>query len=74
MYAVRVRHIKGLCADVPICYIEDNAEQRDLMSAPSGQDLGSGYYPTGSTRFSARGDRLPAVGIGEYTVEPNQIT
>lgn len=63
-YVVRVRHIKGLL-DVPICYIEDNTEQRYLMSAPSGQDLGPGYYPPGSTRFSARGDLPPAVGVGE---------
>ena len=64
MYVARVRHINGLFDD-PICYIEDNTEKRNLMSAPSGQDLGPRYYPPGSTRFSARGDLPPAVGVGE---------
>ena len=35
------------------------------MSAPSGQDFRQQYYPPGSTRFSARGVLLPAVGVGE---------
>ena len=62
--AGRVRHMKGL-NDIPICYVEDNLHQRFLMSAPSGQDLGPGYRPPGSTRYGARGKLQSAVGIGK---------
>ena len=57
--------MKGL-NDIPICYVEDNLYQRFLMSAPSGQDLGPGYRPPGSTRYGARGKLQSAVGIGEF--------
>ena len=58
--------MKGL-NDAPICYIEDNTEPRYLLSPPSGQDFSRRqYHPPGSTRFSARGNVPPAVGVGEY--------
>lgn len=63
-HAGRVRHMKGL-NDIPICYVEDQLHRRLLMSAPSGQDLGPGYRPPGSTRYGAnRGKGIAAVGIG----------
>ncbi len=75
MFVVRARHIKGLL-DAPICCIEDNTEPRYLMSAPSGQDFRQQYYPPASTRFSARGHLLPAVGVGEksrYTLDKSHV-
>ena len=57
--------MKGL-NDIPICYVEDHMHQRFLLSAPSGQDLGPGYRPPGSTRYSARGKLQSAVGIGKF--------
>ena len=59
--------MKGL-NDIPICYVEDHMHQRFLLSAPSGQDLGPGYRPPGSTRYSARGKLQSAVGIGKSNI------
>ena len=61
----RVRQMKGLTND-PICSVEDNLTRPRPMSALTDRDLGSGYIPPGSSRYSANVNKqLFAVGVGQ---------
>lgn len=60
--------MKGLL-DAPICIVEDNYERRLLYSAPTNEDYSIHYRPSGSTRYSANGNKqTPAIGIGEVAI------
>ena len=62
--AGRVKQMKGLTHD-PICSVEDNQARPRPMSALTNRDLGSGYRPPGSSRYSANTNKhLYAVGVG----------
>lgn len=61
----RVRQMKGLTNE-PICSVEDNCTRPRPMSALTDRDLGSGYIPPGSSRYSANVNKqLFAVGVGQ---------
>ena len=56
--------MKGLTDD-PICSVEDNKDRPRPMSALTNRDLGPGYRPPGSSRYSANTNKhLYAVGVG----------
>ena len=65
--AGRVIPMKGLTDDL-ICSVEDNLARPRPLSALTDRDLGRGYRPPGSSRYSANTNKhLFAVGVGEYS-------
>jgi hypothetical protein len=65
--AGRVKQTKGLTDD-PICSVEDNQARPRPMSALTNRDLGSGYRPPGSSRYSANTNKhLYAIGVVPVT-------